>query len=109
MRSLPGPTRIARSGNAGALIADLIDLLTAHEEQWRGDVRDLMAVLAPYHHVAARLDRTPGEIFETAAVGGPPPLADIVRAFGRRDDIRPDNFGFAVVETPEGPEYFSTL
>jgi hypothetical protein len=81
----------------------------SNEENWRGDVRDLMAVLAPYHHVAQRLDCAPGEIFETAASGGPASLADLVRAFGHRDDIRPDNFGFAVVETPDGPEYFSTL
>jgi len=33
----------------------------------------------------------------------------VVRTFGRRDDIRGDKFGFAVIETPDGPEYFSTL
>ena len=42
-------------------------------------------------------------MFETVAAGGPPRCADAVRAFGRRDDIRPRQFGFAIVDTPEGP------
>ena len=109
MRPLPGPTRIVRSGNPGALISELLDLLVAHEDAWRTDVRDLMVVLAPYHDTARRLDVPPGEIFETAASGGPTSIADLVRAFGHRDDIKPDKFGFQVVDTPDGPEYFSTL
>jgi hypothetical protein len=109
LRPLAGPTRVVRSGNPGALIAELIDLLVENEDTWRRDVRDLMAALAPYHHVATRLGCHPGEIFETAASGGPTSLADVVRAFGHRADIRPQNFGFAVTETPDGPEYFSTL
>ena len=109
MIALPGPTRVVRSGHSGALIAELIDLLVANEDAWRSDVRDLMIVLAPYHDCARWLDVPPGEVFETAASGGPPALADIVRAFGHRDDIRPEKFGFKVEYTPEGPEYFSTL
>ena len=109
MRPLPGPTRVVRSGNPGALIVELLDLLVEHEDEWVKDVRDLMATLAPYHDCARRLDVRPGEIFETAASGGPPTLADVVRAFGHRDDVRPENFGFAVVDTRDGPEYFSTL
>ena len=109
MRPLPGPTRVVRSGNPGALISELLDVLVAHEDQWRTDVRDLMVVLAPYHDTARRLDVAPGEIFETAASGGPTSIADLVRAFGHRDDIQPDKFGFRVVDTPDGPEYFSTL
>ena len=109
MRPLAGPTRVVRTGNPGALIAELIDVLVTHEDAWRTDVRELMAGLAPYHDCALRLDVDPGEIFETAASGGPPPLADMVRAFGYRDDIRPERFGFAVVDTVDGPEYFSTL
>jgi hypothetical protein len=109
LKPLAGPTRVVRSGNPGALIAELIDVLVEHQDVWLKDVRDLMAVLAPYHDVARRLGHEPGEIFETAAAGGPLRLADMVRAFGHRDDIRPDNFGFAVVNTPDGPEYFSTL
>ena len=62
-----------------------------------------MVVLAPYHDVARRLDVDPGEIFETVASGGPASLRDVVRAFGRRDDIRPDKFGFAVVDTRTAP------
>jgi len=109
LRQLPGPTRIARSGNPGALTAELIDVLVNGEAEWLRNVRDLMAALAPYHDCARRLGAAPGELFEVAAVGGPVSLRDAVRAFGYRDDIRPENFGFAVVETTDGPEYFSTL
>ena len=109
MRPLAGPTRVVRTGNPGALIAELIDILVENEDQWLADVRDLMVVLAPYHDVARRLDVDPGATFETAASGGPVKLADAVRAFGHRDDIRPDRFGFTVTPTPDGPEYFSTL
>jgi len=109
LRPLAGPTRVVRSGNPGALIAELIDVLVEHQDVWLTDIRDLMAVLAPYHDVADRLGLEAGEIFETAASGGPVPLADAVRAFGHRDDIRAERFGFAVVDTADGPEYFSTL
>ena len=34
MKRLPGPTRIARSGNPGALTAALLDLLLAHEPEY---------------------------------------------------------------------------
>ena len=51
MKPLAGPTRVVRSGNPGALIAELIDVLVEHQDVWLKDVRDLMAVLAPYHDV----------------------------------------------------------
>jgi hypothetical protein len=109
LSALPGPTRVLRSGNPGALISDLLDVLTEGEGEWLKDVRDLMIVLAPYHDCARRLNADPSELFDVVASGAPTRLSDIVRAFGRRGDIRPENFGFAVVDTPDGPEYVSTL
>lgn|GEM_PF-4190265 len=109
MRRLAGPTRVVRTGNPGALTVALLDLLLEREEEFLQDMRELMLVLAPYHHAARWLGEEPGELFETVAAGAPARLRDAVRAFGHRDDIEPEKFGFAVVETAEGPEYFATL
>ena len=109
MRRLAGPTRVARSGNAGALTAALLDLLSTHEDEYLQDPRELMLTLAPYHHCARWLGEDPGLLFDTVASGAPATLRDAVRTFGRRDDIEPEKFGFAVVETADGPEYLRTL
>ncbi len=109
MRRLPGPTRVVRSGHPGALTADLLELLLVHEDEYLQDPRELMLMLAPYHHCARWLGEDPGELFDTVAAGAPATLRDAVRTFGRRDDIEAEKFGFAVVETAEGPEYFRTI
>ena len=109
MKRLPGPTRIARSGNPGALTAALLDLLLAHEPEYLENPRELMLTLAPYHHCARRLGEEPAELFDLVAAGAPATLRDAVRTFGRRDDIEPESFGFAIVETAEGPEYIRVL
>ncbi|MBE2316644.1 hypothetical protein DVA67_011700 [Solirubrobacter sp. CPCC 204708] len=109
MKHLAGPTRVARSGHPGALTSALLDKLLAREDEYLADPRELMLTLAPYHHVARWLGEDPSELFDTVASGAPATLRDAVRTFGRRDDIEPDKFGFAVVETAEGPEYFRTL
>jgi len=109
LKRLPGPTRIARSGNPGALTAALLDLLLAHEPEYLENPRELMRTLAPYHHCARWLGEDPGEVFDTVAAGAPATLRDAVRTFGRRDDIEPEAFGFAIVQTAEGAEYFRVL
>lgn len=109
MRQLAGPTRIARSGHPGVLIADVLDLLLVHEHEYLQDPRELMLMLAPYHHLARWLGEDPGELFDTVASGAPATLRDAVRAFGSRAEIEPEKFGFAIVETAEGPEYFRTV
>jgi hypothetical protein len=91
------------------LTSQLLDLLLANEQEFLRDPRDLMLTLAPYHHLARWLGEDPGELFDIVAAGAPATLRDAVRTFGRRDDIEPEKFGFAVVETAEGPEYIQTL
>jgi hypothetical protein len=93
----------------GALTAELLDLLLAAEDEWLANPRDMMRVLAPYHDCAWRLGADPARVFDTVASGAPASLRDMVRVFGRRDDITPESFGFAVVETADGPEYVQTL
>lgn len=109
MRRLAGPTRIARTGHPGVLTSDLLELLLTREHEFLQDPRELMLTLAPYHHLARWLGEDAGELFDTVAAGAPATLRDAVRTFGRRDDIEPEKFGFAIVETADGPEYFRTL
>jgi hypothetical protein len=109
LKRLAGPTRILRSGNPGALTVELLNRLLDGEDEYLRDPRELMLTLAPYHHCARRLGEEPGELFDVVAAGAPPTLRDAVRTFGRRDDIEPESFGFAIVETAEGPEYLRTI
>ena len=109
MKRLAGPTRIARSGNPGALTAELLELLLVHEPDFLADPRELLRMLAPYHHCARWLGEDPGEVFDTVAAGAPVTLRDAVRTFGRREDIEPEAFGFAIVQTAEGAEYFRVI
>jgi hypothetical protein len=48
-------------------------------------------------------------MFRRVARRGPSSLAATVRAFGARQDISPTSFGYRIEETPEGPQYRSTL
>lgn len=106
MKRLADPTRIARSGNPGALTSAVLDLLLDHEHEYLSDPRELVRTLAPYHHCARWLGEDPGELFDTVAAGAPVTLRDAVRTFGRRADVEPEAFGFTVVQTAEGAEYF---
>src|SRR3954471_3671451 len=95
-------TQALRSGSVESLRAELLRLLVAG----RGlDLRDLLVVLAPYHDCAARMGVDPAAVFAEVAAACPLPLRDAVRGFGRRTDIRPEEWGFAVVDTVDGPRY----
>ena len=73
----------------------------------RVDDRDVMLSLAPLFDCAQRLALDPAAVFDEGAAHAPAHLAPVVRAFGRRTDITPDAFAFAVVATAEGPKYQS--
>ena len=64
-----------------------------------------MVVLAPYHDCACRLGLDPVKFFENAAAAAPASLRETVVSFGRRDDITPEAFRFAVVDAADGPRY----
>jgi hypothetical protein len=71
------------------------------------DQRDLMLSLAPFHDCACRLGLDVSQVFDNAAdaVGGE--AGDIARVFGRRSDVTPDAFAYAVESDPDGPRYRS--
>jgi len=83
------------------LIADL----EAGEEEWLEDARDLIVGLAPFHDCARRIGLEVSSAFRLAAEVGPESLRDAVVAFGARDDVTPDAFGYVLIEGPEGPSY----
>ena len=100
-------TEALRSGSPERLVASIHALLTDPEEaQLREDSRDLMVALAPLHDCARRLGLDPVTVFDAAAEGTSPEMADLAREFGRRTDINEHSFAFLVEDTEEGPEYW---
>jgi len=69
------------------------------------DARDVMVGLAPFHDCVRRLGADPAIMFDEAARGLVPELAEIARTFGRRSDVTPRAFGYAVEVQADGPMY----
>lgn len=86
------------------LVADL----RTGEPEWRRDERDLLVHLAPYRHAAGLLGMPAGLSFRLAAWRGPASVRAATVAFGARRDVRLEAFGWALVQTPDGPAYAST-
>jgi hypothetical protein len=100
-------TEALRSGSPERLERSIRELLTdAEYAELREDSRDLMVALAPLHDCARRLGLDPVAVFDAAAEGASPAMADLAREFGRRTDITADSFAFMVEDTDEGPEYW---
>lgn len=98
-------TRALRGQSAEALCEGLQRLLVEGEEEWLKDWRDFLVALAPYHDCASRLGLDPAVLFSEVAEAGPPALKEVVREFGVRRDITPQEWGFAVADRPDGPRY----
>src|SRR4051812_9314298 len=99
-------TRALRSGSAQVLRDELHGLLVHYESTRVKDSRELLLSLAPMHDCARRLGLDPAAVFDEVAKDAPPALAELVRRFGARADIRPRGFGFRVDEqAPGGPAY----
>jgi len=64
-----------------------------------------MVGLAPFHDCVRRLGADPAIMFDEAARGLVPELAEIARTFGRRSDVTPRAFGYAVEVQADGPMY----
>lgn len=100
-----GPTRALRERSPELLRTSLEQMLRRGDAQWLLDRRDLAVALAPYHDCARRLGLDPQAVFDAAAEAAPPELHEFIRSFGRRSDVTPTAFGFAVLSTPDGPRY----
>jgi len=71
------------------------------------DPRDIMVGLAPFVDAARRLGVEPSQLFDRAAASGGR-HAELIRTFGRRNDVTLESFGWRVVEAAEGLTYRST-
>jgi hypothetical protein len=102
-------TDALRARSPELLVSGLGETLTEGEREWAKDVRELLVALAPFHDCARRLGLDAADVFRQAAELGPPELRETVIEFGRRTDISPAAFAFAVEDAPGGPRYRSTL
>ncbi len=94
-----------REQSPEALVEMLVADLRAGEQEWLKDERDLIVALAPFHDCARRLGLDVSATFRRAAEAGPARLRDAVIAFGARDDVTADAFGYEVVDGVFGPTY----
>ena len=74
------------------------------------DEREVMVGLALHYYVAQQIGLVPAELFDEIASCLPDgPLPALLRWFGTRDDIILEAFAWQLVETPDGPDFVSTL
>jgi len=74
------------------------------------DPREVMVSLAPLYYVAQQIGQVPSNLFDEIASclsGGWVP--DLLREFGARNDITLKAFAWQLIETPDGPDFQSTL
>ena len=88
-----------------ALLAELICAVGCNP-----DDREVMVSLALHYYVAEQIGLVPADLFDEIASCLPDgPWPDLVRWFGTRDDIILEAFAWQLVETPDGPDFVSTL
>lgn len=99
------PTLALRQGSA-ALLLDALLAAAICQLGDESDLRDLMVGLAVHHLVAQQIGQDPSAMFQEIAArlpGGP--VADLLRAFGTRQDITPEAFGWQIVQTAHGADF----
>jgi hypothetical protein len=89
-----------------ALLAEAIFFEAGREP----DDRMLMVSMAVHYYVAEQIGLAPADLFaEIASYLPEGPWADLIRWFGTRDDVTLPAFAWQLVETPDGPDFMSTL
>ena len=68
------------------------------------DARDFMVGTAVHYHVALQLGLDPAVLFDEAAAWAGP-AGDLLQAFGRRQDMTLEAFGWREVATEHGPGF----
>lgn len=103
--SLEHATRALRARSVDLLREEIARAVAAYDGR---DDRDLMVALAPLHDCARRIGADPVALFDEVAAGADPRLAVLLSHFGRREDITPETFGFAVIAQADGQAYVWT-
>jgi hypothetical protein len=89
-----------------ALLAEAIFFAAGREP----DDRMLMVSMAVHYYVAEQIGLVPADLFDEIASYLPAgPWPDLIRWFGTRDDVILEAFAWQLVETPDGPDFVSTL
>jgi hypothetical protein len=89
-----------------ALLAETIFFAAGREP----DDRMLMVSTAVHYYVAEQIGMVPADLFdEIASLLPDGPWPDLIRWFGTRDDVTLEAFAWQLVETPDGPDFLSTL
>ena len=103
-------TLALREGSPEHLREGLVALLARQQrdEDEVADWRDLLMDLAPYHDCSRRIGIDPHVLFEWVARQLPAEVAGTVRQLGKRPEIAPEEFGFALVDEADGPRYYWT-
>ena len=101
-------TTALREGSIDHLRIGLTGVLQRQGKEGVADWRDLVLDLAPYHDCARRLGVDPKVLFEWVARQLHADVAATVRALGAREELDPAEFGFTLVDDPDGPRYYWT-
>jgi hypothetical protein len=95
-------TLALREGSIPRLRSGLVALVLSGSAA--SDARDFMVGAAVHHHVALQLGLDPAVLFaEAAAYAGP--AGELLQAFGRRQDVTLEAFGWREVTTEHGPKF----
>ncbi len=98
-------TRALRENDPGVLVEGFGAQVAHLAATGPIDPRDEMLDLAALVDCSRRLGADPAELLGPVAAAGPPWLADLFVRFVRRTDVTLPVFGWAIVETPDGPAY----
>jgi hypothetical protein len=98
-------TAALRSGSAERLRQGFERLVAAEAVAKGWDPRDTMISLAVFVDCARRLGADPAALFGPVAATGPAWFQDTFRGFIRREELRLGDFGWSLIETPDGPAY----
>lgn len=102
-------TDALRARSPELLVSGLVETLTEGERDGQRTFATCSSRSRHFHDCARRLGLDAADVFRQAAELGPPELRETVIEFGRRTDISPAAFAFAVEDAPGGPRYRSTL
>jgi hypothetical protein len=96
-------TLSVREGSAARLLSGLVGAAIANYEI--PEKRNVDVALAIFYHCARRLGLEPADLFDQAAYFAAGEIARRMRAFGRRDDITLQRYGWREYNTPRGVRY----
>jgi hypothetical protein len=95
---------------SAALLRDALLAYAISQVVRNGDDRDVMVGLAVFYFVAQQVGLVPSDLFDEIASCLPDGwVPDLLREFGARQDITLGAFAWQLVQTPEGPDFLSTL